>query len=79
MSSIYTSASSMPDKTLSMMDCVISGEHLSPIGSRVYLYLPNGVIIIEALTFLVKLKGVVLHTDIQSGKKPIPGTLAQDI
>ncbi len=38
---------SMSDNTFFMAAWVMSGEHLSPIGSLKYLYLPNGVTMVQ--------------------------------
>jgi hypothetical protein len=60
----------------------MSGEHLSPIGSLKYLCLPNGVMMVRStgvLTFVIKLKGIVLHTIVKFSEKLAPRTLAQNV
>jgi hypothetical protein len=58
----------------------MSGEHLSPIRSLKYLYLQKwcddgtGV-----LTFVVKLKHIVLHTVVKFSEKLVPRTFAQNV
>jgi hypothetical protein len=58
----------------------MSGEHLSPIGSLKYLCLPNGVMMgMVVLTFVVKLKHVVLHTNVKFSEKFVPRMFAQNV
>jgi hypothetical protein len=64
-----------------MMDCAMSGEHFSSIGSLRYLLVlakqcGNGT---KILWFLVKLEGIILHTNIQLGKEFVTSLLTKNV
>ncbi len=66
--------------TFSIIAWAMSGEHLSPIRSLKYFYLPNGVMMVQWSWLLLSssnVKCIVLHTNIKFSKKHLPRTLAQ--
>jgi hypothetical protein len=56
----------------------MSGEHLSAIGSLKYLYLPNGVMMVQGLDFCCQAK-MYSNTNIKFSKKLVPRMLAQNV
>jgi hypothetical protein len=75
----HINSSSIFWQYISIIAWAMSGEHLSPIGSLKYLYLPNGVMMVQGSWLLLSNSKLLLHTIVKFSKKLVPRTLVQNV
>ncbi len=75
----HMNSSSIFQHYISIIAWAMSGEHLSPIGSLKYLYLPNGVMMVQGSWLLLSSSNLLLHTIVKLSKNLVPRTLAKNV